>query len=336
MKCMAPGTRETTLKAGYPCGGKMNRKYFITFLMVTIFVTTVFAEEEVFRLKSNPDKKRGVIAAPIFSLFLPGLDQYLEGQYPYAFSYTGVALAGSAFFVSESNHHRSQRSHTPRDKHEKKEQDSAKSFNSYRKLGGKIYETAGSFSAYHSFRTAVNSRRGDFSFLKHEETPSELLLAPLNFSFLARATTLLPLGVVIALSAFDLKNRDHKNRYTSIGDGIGITGGVSYMAGTGEEALFRGWLLPISHYYTNSAVWGNAISSLLFGAAHYSSSNRFPLVQAVVGSYLGYVSQKNGYALAESIFIHTWWDVVALGTLLLAKKKGEDVRVYTELLNVPF
>lgn len=317
----------------------IRRISLVLFLLLNfISIHNSSAEDQVFRLSSEPGRARNFIFPPLISFFLPGFDQYLEKQYSYGFAYSGAALIGLGFSYAERNSGTTdvQYNHPPENEREKNERESVKYFNSYRKIGPKLFETAGAFSAYHSFRSAASSRPASFPFLKKADSPKDLLVAPVKFSFLGRTTTFIPLALGGLIAILDINQRTHKDRYTTVGDGLGLTGAFSYMAGTGEEALFRGWLMPMSHYWTSSAFWGNAISSIVFGAAHYSSSNKFPLFQALMGGYLGYVSQRNEYSLQESIFIHTWWDVIALGTLLLSKKHGKDVRVYRDLVNFNF
>jgi len=92
------------------------------------------------------------------------------------------------------------------------------------------------------------------------------------------------------------------------------TVGHSYLAGTHEEALFRGWLLPLVMEKWNSKVWANIFVASVFGLAHLSGDNPLPLPQLILGWHLGYVAQKRGMTLGESIFIHTWWDIVAFAS----------------------
>ena len=69
--------------------------------------------------------------------------------------------------------------------------------------------------------------------------------------------------------------------------------------------------MPVTNYYVKSPWVSNLITALLFGAAHFGGDNTFPLPQALAGYYFGYVTQKNDWGIGESIFIHTWLDVIA-------------------------
>ncbi len=42
------------------------------------------------------------------------------------------------------------------------------------------------------------------------------------------------------------------------------SGAYSYNAGVGEEAMFRGWLMPVFHQKFDSPFWANATTSVLF------------------------------------------------------------------------
>jgi membrane protease YdiL (CAAX protease family) len=187
-------------------------------------------------------------------------------------------------------------------------------------LGLKIYDVAGSYSAYHSFRTAVRSRQahGEYAFLKHEETPLELAMSPFRFSYLKRSTTYIPLGIGLALAGLQYSyiQSEDSNPDSEIavrdftGEDALYTTAFSYGAGTGEEALTRGWLMPLFRESMGSDVWSNAAQAVIFGALHYSSPTS-PFFAAGMGYYLGWVAQQDEWRLGESTFIHFWWDVMA-------------------------
>ena len=56
-------------------------------------------EDSAFALRKHPEKVRGYVWRPIGSFFVPGLDQWIEGQYPAATAYSGLALAGIGMAV---------------------------------------------------------------------------------------------------------------------------------------------------------------------------------------------------------------------------------------------
>lgn len=269
-------------------------------------------EESPFSLRHDPDRPRALFWPQLGSLLLPGLDQYLEGQAVSGVIYTGVALSGYAYAAD--------RAAKLGQEHLKKE--SQKNFssknNDYRAfhLGMQLPMVAGSFSAYHSFRTAVRSRQknGEFAYLEEEEKITDLLLAPLHFEFMLRKSTWIPLLIVGAIAYIEntpwaLAESKSKSSplypsdyYYSVVPALG--------AGTSEEAVFRGWLMPMFHHHLKSETLSNLAQASVFALAHLGNV-KVPVVQALLGYYLGEVTMRNHWTLAESVFIHTWWDVIA-------------------------
>jgi membrane protease YdiL (CAAX protease family) len=174
-----------------------------------------------------------------------------------------------------------------------------------------------SLSAYHSFRTAVTTRYqyGQFTFLnpKNEETPAQLALAPFNFTYLARPTTIIPLAVVATL-AVAIANQEPTPESNTYRDGltssdIFYASGTSYLAGLHEEALFRGWMMPCLMQWTSSPFWSNSITAATFAVAHMGNV-QVPVAQLAMGWYWGWLAQRRQWTLGEGIFIHTWYDVM--------------------------
>lgn len=255
-----------------------------------------------FEVNSEKSRSRTFLLPPLASFIMPGFDQWWEGQTLYGAAYSGVSLFGLGLATADLS--------------PKLNSDSLR----LKFLGLQLYQTAGSMSAYHSFRTAVKTRQpnGDFLFLKHEETPTELLTAPFDFSYLSRPTTYLgiPANLLVGILLAKLQgfSGSSSNSWHMPGaTDVFFSGTFSYNAGVGEEALFRGWMMPVAMHYTNSEVASNVLTSLVFGAAHYNSANPnyIPYSQTIAGFYLGYLAQRNEWKLGESIFVHTWYDVIA-------------------------
>lgn len=251
----------------------------------------IATSESAFALTKNPSKKRNYFLPPLVSLVVPGFDQWWEGQYGSAMAYTGTALAGIAY-TGLTFHHSDTR---------------------HRELGLQLVSAAGGFSAYHSFRAAVSTRKpnGEFAFLKHEETMGDLLVAPFRFDYMIRPTTLIPVASAALLAFVVGPKLDHEHidfRQFSMSDGF-FTGAQSYLAGTWEEAAFRGWLYPAFAERWNSPFLSNLFQSAIFGAAHYREGF-IPWPQFLFGFYQGWLTQKREWTISESIFIHTWWDVI--------------------------
>lgn len=276
-----------------------------------------------FDLPKEPERPRNYILPPIASFFIPGLDQWWEDQIAPAGIYTGSAAVGVGL-VFQNQIERSQLDSTSSSR-----DDSTRLF----ALGNQIYFAAGSFSAYHSFRSAAKSRQsqGEFNFLKIDETTDQLLTAPFQFHFLREPTTYLPLlGLAIAVAADTsvFRNNGFNERDAAFGAAF------SYLAGTNEEALFRGTMMPIFRENLRSDFWSNTGTAVLFSAAHMSGDNPFPWPQLIGGWYLGYLTQKNDWTLAESVFIHTWWDVIAFTAIYLRESRDPNFRG-TVRLSVP-
>jgi membrane protease YdiL (CAAX protease family) len=185
-------------------------------------------------------------------------------------------------------------------------------------LGAKMFSTFGYLSAYHSFRTAVGTdQRGRYGFLSEAESPADLALAPFRFSYLLRPTTFIPLalgaltlGMTINTSSEVLAENNKRHNFHL--DDVVFSSALAYNAGVGEEALFRGWMMPYMRGNGLNDEAANIASALIFGLGHLSADNRAPWFQALAGYYLGYVSQRNQWTLGESIFIHAWWDVFTI------------------------
>jgi membrane protease YdiL (CAAX protease family) len=282
-----------------------------------------------FAVREELDTPRSVFWLPFFSFWLPGLGQWTEGQYAAGAVYTGVALAGYAYStaIASADHV------ADKMKREKDENEDGGGFSSkdddIRKyyLGTLVAQGAGGLSAYHTFRTSVRTHRqlGEYAFLKHEETPGQLLLAPFHFQYLTRLTTILPLAIGAGLGALIVSSppEDYRRVRLTRSDAA-FSAAYSYNAGTHEEAVFRGWLMPLMRESWGSDGWSNAAQAVLFALAHLNT-NSTPVPQLLLGYHLGYVTQKNEWQLSESIFIHAWWDVFAFASeYMVEKTKKKD------------
>jgi membrane protease YdiL (CAAX protease family) len=291
-----------------------------------------------FSVLDDPDRPRSDIWSPALSFILPGFDQWWEGQYGYAATYTGVAIGGYAYasHVAQANNLNQDGSadddaedETADDKDEEDKTGLDQKDVAVRKatLGMLIAQGAGGFSTYHAFRTSVRTRKAhdQYEFLAYEESPGDILLAPFQFKFLARPTTFIPLGIGAGLMYLYLHSEppEDMERTSFTSADAFFSGSYSYNAGTHEEAMFRGWIMPVMREYWGSDFWSNAGQSLLFAAAHLNT-NPQPLPQLLLGYHLGYVTQKNDWRLAESVFIHVWWDVLAFATIFHYRQAEDD------------
>lgn len=252
------------------------------------------------------------ILAPALSLIIPGLDQWWEDDYKAASIYTGMFLGGAVVSgqaaASLADRKEADPDFDPNDQLDSKDNDIRRLM-----LGSQISFAAGSFSTLHAFSNAVESRKSDgqYSFLGEKVTVADTAVAPFRFSYLTRPSTLIPLGIIGTISALAMQ-ADSKEfqRVALTGQDYGFAAGFSYLAGTHEEALFRGWMMPVIREYVAGDEIANILQSILFAAAHMGSVD-VPIAQLLLGYHLGYVTQSNGWNLGEAAFIHTWWDVAA-------------------------
>lgn len=283
-------------------------------------------ESSPFYLDSNPTKRRNYVWPPLVSILLPGFDQYWEEQYTYAISYSGAALLGQAYAFHNL------RAYNDHERPDEDDEDIGFSIqdNYLRKalLGNQIHLMSASLSAYTSFRSAVHSNRfhGKFSFLpaEKEESIQDLLTAPFRFEYITRPTTYIPLLAAGGLVSLGLTYIDKDEyRYAALGgDDIFFASAFSYNAGTHEEASFRGWILPAIYENTDNFVLSNSLTAGIFAAMHYPQV-KVPIAQFLLGYYFGYVTKENDWTLSESIFVHTWWDVIIFMAQFNIEKKKE-------------
>lgn len=299
------------------------------------------ANTSMFSIRRRPEKARSAFWFPMICFFAPGFDQWWEGQFLPAAAYTGTAAAGygyadyvqSNYGVYEKN--RLRRKYAANDEPVPDELENDDALNSKspvtRKIGlaSQVAQWAGGMSTYHSFRTAVRTRKqyGEYSFLNYEETPFDIMTAPFHAEYLLRPTTFIPLAVISGLSILSM-NQPESADTDLVKDQLRAedafyAGAFSYNAGTHEEAVFRGWLQPWLMQQWGSPFWSNATQSVVFGAAHLNT-NPLPIIQILLGYHLGWVTQKNGYRLGEAVFIHAWWDVVAFITSYSYREKTKD------------
>jgi hypothetical protein len=271
--------------------------------------------DSMFSLRRDTDRPRDYMLTPFVSFLLPGFDQWWEGQYSAAAIYSGTAIAGLTYAGLQANH--------KDDRHAL--------------IGSQFYMGAGGFSAYHSFRSAVRSRQplGQFTFLTEEETASELLLAPFEFSHLQRWTTIAPLLFVSAFLGLAVAVDDSREVHISPAD-VFFAGGHSYLAGTWEEAAFRGYLYPALTEATHSSFWGNIGQSAMFTLGHPPYTALGVAMRSAFGLYTGWLVEKRAWTLSEAIFIHTWWDVLVFGTVFALTDTSDGYNFKVQLLETRF
>ena len=93
--------------------------------------------------------------------------------------------------------------------------------------------------------------------------------------------------------------------------------------------------MPMAMEWTDSEFLSNSMTATVFAAVHYSSANKIPWPQFAMGWYLGWVAQRNDWTLSESIFIHTWWDVIIFLTEWSFTENAHK-SMYLPIFEIPF
>lgn len=264
---------------------------------------------------SKPKRKRNYIWPQLGTFFIPGLDQFINGQPLTGATYLSLGAAGFALTAVKAKSIKTGNS----------DLDSKDNDVRLAMLGYEMYSVAGGLSLYHSFRDAVDTRKEDFPFLKERDTDTGLALSAFRMDYLVRPTTFIPLLAQGALVGLLTHAGDYSWQGLTLADVFFATT-FSYGAGTWEEAAFRGWMMPVFRKWTGYDFLSNAITASIFGAVHYSEHNRLPIYQALTGFYLGWVTQRNDWSISESIFIHTWIDIIAF-TTAFAFGKNKEARI---------
>lgn len=286
-----------------------------------------------------PLEPKGYVLLPSLSFLLPGLGQYWDGATPEGLAYSGVWLAGGLLASHAATQVAAyQDSASYQGLSEVDQENYLVHADPPRRfaLGTQLSLAAGSFSAYSSFyeRSRYERRHGALTMMTAPSPLSEILAAPLRFHYLTSFNTYLPLALVTGIFALNSVTKDEHYATDPITTGdIGYASAYSYLAGTHEEALFRGFLLPTLVASMESPALGNLTTSALFAAAHLGTVD-LPIVQMLLGWHLGQTVMASGYNLQEAIFIHTWWDVIAFLDAYRYKQQNPESRV-TPRLTLP-
>lgn len=256
------------------------------------------------QLAAQPTRGGSEFWIPLGSFFVPGLGQYIHGAVWPGLAYTGAAAGG--YVVSTQG---DATLSVPRDA------DDQLAFE-----GLHVAATAGMLSAWDAFRRGLPTQRraGKYGFHQSDEDLGDLLSAPFDVRFLGRWTTLADLAFTAAVTTWVLTEGpdDRTFRPFQAHDAAFATS-LSLNAAVGEEALFRGWLLPMLTQKLNGSFWvANFIQAGLFGLGH-PRAGEFAVVIGAGALYGGWQVRRNDWSIREVIFQHFWYDVaVVVATLL--------------------
>ncbi|HUF76419.1 MAG TPA: CPBP family intramembrane glutamic endopeptidase [Longimicrobiales bacterium] len=241
---------------------------------------------------------------PFGSIVVPGLGQYIHGDVWPGLAYTGTALGGYAL-SGQGNATLS----APRDAEDQLAFE-----------GLHLAATAGMLSAWDAFQRALPAQRGagKYGFFAADEDLGDLLTAPLDFRFLGRWTTLADLAFTAAVTTWVLTEgpddrtfRPYRWHDAAFGTSLSLNAAV------GEEALFRGWLLPMLTQKLGGSFWlANFIQAGLFGIGH-PQAEEFAVVIGAGALYSGWQTRRNDWSIREVIFQHFWYDVAVVTATLL-------------------
>ncbi len=287
---------------------KIQKHYFLALFLWLTNYNSLYA-----------DDLPGATWRPLFSLFLPGYGQFADGDKASGWTYAGVAGLGLVWQINNAEaveHIQESPQYKNASEDERKNIENHHPIFQERTISGQVQLVTGGLSAYQSFRSIAQRRQfiGEYSFLnpQYYETPTDILAAPFNVKMLTRPTTAIPLLLIAGLTVLNNSNRSEDFRSDPLdSQDLVFTSAISYNAGTSEEAIFRGWILPYTYEKTNSHFYSNLIQSTLFALAHRNQVS-IPIIQFGLGYYFGWLTMKNNWQVAESIFIHSWWDVFAL------------------------
>lgn len=192
-----------------------------------------------------------------------------------------------------------------------------------------VYGTAVNFMTFYSSFGAYRDARQAAGVQAEYDTPApqesflDLAIAPFNPDWLARPTTLAPLLIPLyfvfakpdsqaLLYAPDDTITRNELRYRFFVE--------HYMVGMGEEAFFRG-VLNNGLSDSLGEGWGLFTSSAIFGLAHSGTGAQATAAGATLfGAYLGWLQQRNDYAIGQGVAIHFWWNFLA--SLAMLKQRG--------------
>ena len=241
---------------------------------------------------------------PFGSVLVPGLGQYIHGAVWSGLAYTGTAVAGYAL-SGQGDATLS----IPRDPHDQLASEAVH-----------LAATAGMLSAWDAFRRALPAQQGAgrYGFFTPDEDLGDLLTAPLDMRFLGRWTTLADLAFTAAVTAVVLRGEPADGPYRPFrAHDAAFATSLSLNAAVGEEALFRGWLLPMLTQKLGGRFWvANFIQAGLFGLGH-PQAEAFAVVIGAGALYNGWQTRRNDWSIREVVFQHFWYDVAVVTAMLL-------------------
>jgi membrane protease YdiL (CAAX protease family) len=257
------------------------------------------------------------ILIPVGSWFLPGLGQYIHRATGPGLAHTAAFAAGFALGTISDLPDTADLPRRSRDQ-----------------LGDAGFQVATSamwLSSWDAFHRAVPrlQRDGKYAFLPPRENLGQLLSAPFDFRFLKRWTTWIDLGQTVLIAAIGLSEREAGEDYYALrGQDLAYAGSLSLNAAVGEEAWFRGYLLPMLHQKFGRRFWiANATQAGVFAVGHLPPDALAATFFTGWAMWEGWVVRRNNWSVRESVFHHFWFDFVVVSVAFMTDKRPETVRI---------
>lgn len=266
---------------------------------------------------------------PLTNYLIPGVGLAFDQRYGLGAFYLGLGALGTYLQLAKQKELDRIESHWPI------RWDNRQDVRRWKDIGGALYKNAALISLYDSFseRVKIHKQAGKYLFLPENQSVEELALAPFQFKYLARPSTYLPLLLVFGFSYFYYNQLPKPPDVRWNGLDLASNFTQSYSAGLSEELAFRGWLYPQLYQETGNIYLANGIQGLGFGLMHGPDA----YIQIAGGFYFGWLTTKNNWDLGEAIFMHSWWDVIALGAdIMRSRGFSRDYRIFLPLLKATF
>jgi membrane protease YdiL (CAAX protease family) len=264
-------------------------------------------------------RRRGAeFVVPLGSVFLPGLGQYVHGARRDGLAYSAAALAGYGLSDVGDADGKTWGDLPLRGRDQLAEQ----------ALG--VAVAAGFVSAWDAFHRAVPAlqRRGRYEFLTRRERPRDLLTAPFDPRFLRRWTTWVDLAQTGVVTALILSDRRPGGRYRALrAQDAAYATALAANAAAGEEAAFRGWLLPLAYEHTGRRFWlANGVQAGVFGAAHLPDAGWGAAYIGAWAAWEGWIVRRNQWSVRESVFHHFWYNAAVVSATFLTTGRDTPAR----------
>jgi len=301
--------RILTFGATSMVGQRVLRATLRTGLISLLAATPLFAQQalqdEAGRDTAIATPRRGgQLLWPLSNMLAPGTGLYGTGRSVSGAGYTASALVGIGLVGNTLL--------------DELDLDTRDSRGQRIAVGRAVLSTSGMLSAYDTFRGSLPGFKtvGKYDYLESTPSVGQIMAAPADPRYLRRWTTWVGLAFTAAATVGVLSQDKDPGAPPLGGRDVAYSGVMSLGAAAGEEAAFRGWLLPLFHQNMGQKFWlANGLQSTMFGAGH-PDAKEFAFVIGAWAFYQGWLTRRNGWDVRESTFQHFWYDVaIFLATL---------------------